>query len=45
MAYIATRRVHAGRAAPPSVLDAVRVAAERESAVARWVVETMRSHA
>lgn len=45
MAYVATRRVHAGRAAPRSVLDAVRTAAEQETAVARWVVETMRSPA
>ncbi|SES16988.1 hypothetical protein SAMN04488000_11742 [Lentzea albida] len=43
MAYVATRRVHAGRAAPRSVLDAVRTAAERETAVAHWVLETTRS--
>ncbi|MGI5499282.1 hypothetical protein [Lentzea sp. CA-135723] len=45
MAYVATRRVHAGRAAPRSVLDAVRTAAEHETAVARWVVETTGSAA
>lgn len=43
MAYIATRRVHSGRAAPRSVLDAVRIAAEQETAVARWVAETTRN--
>lgn len=45
MAYVATRRVRAGRAAPRSVLDAVRSAAEQETAVARWVVEKTRSAA
>ncbi|GHH39989.1 BtrH N-terminal domain-containing protein [Lentzea cavernae] len=45
MAYVATRRVQAGRAAPRSVLDAVRAASEQETAVAGWVVESLRSAA
>jgi hypothetical protein len=40
MAYVASRRVHAGRAAPPSVLAAVEQALEHELDIARWILGT-----